>query len=48
MIVIDAHLDLAWNALSWDRDITLPVEEVRRAEAGLRREDHRGASTVLC
>jgi hypothetical protein len=34
MIVIDGHLDLSWNALNWCRDLTLPVEEIRRAEAG--------------
>lgn len=45
MIVVDSHLDLAWNALNWNRDLTLPVEEIRRAEAGID-EYHRGANTV--
>ncbi len=45
MIVFDAHLDMAWNALNWNRDLRLPVEEIRRAEAGTT-EDHRGANTV--
>ncbi|MCL5006268.1 MAG: dipeptidase [Acidobacteria bacterium] len=45
MIVVDSHLDLAWNALNWNRDLTLPVEAIRRAEAGMR-EYHRGANTV--
>lgn len=45
MLVVDAHLDLAWNALSWNRDLTSEIAEIRRAEAGMR-EDHRGASTV--
>jgi membrane dipeptidase len=45
MIVIDGHLDLSWNALNWCRDLTLPVEEIRRAEAGMK-ELHRGANTV--
>jgi membrane dipeptidase len=45
MIVIDGHLDLSWNALNWCRDLTLPVEEIRRAEAGMK-EQHRGANTV--
>jgi membrane dipeptidase len=35
MIVFDAHLDLAWNAIDWNRDLSLPVEQIRRAEAGL-------------
>jgi membrane dipeptidase len=45
MIVIDSHLDLSWNALNWCRDLALPVEEIRRAEAGMN-EHHRGANTV--
>jgi membrane dipeptidase len=45
MIVFDSHLDLAWNALNWNRDLRSPVAEIRRAEAGVR-EEHRGANTV--
>ena len=45
MIVIDAHLDLAWNALSWNRDLTLTVPEVRASEAGMK-ERNRGTNTV--
>jgi membrane dipeptidase len=32
MLVFDAHLDLAWNALDWNRDLLLPVAEIRRQE----------------
>jgi membrane dipeptidase len=32
MLIFDAHLDLAWNAIDWNRDLLLPVEEVRRHE----------------
>lgn len=32
MLLFDAHLDLSMNALEWNRDITLPLEEVRRRE----------------
>jgi membrane dipeptidase len=32
MIVFDAHLDLAWNALDWNRDLLLPVAEIRQRE----------------
>jgi membrane dipeptidase len=32
VIVFDAHLDLAWNAIDWNRDLRLPVEEIRRRE----------------
>jgi len=45
MLAIDGHLDLAWNALNWNRDLTLPVAEIRRAEASSK-EDHRRANTV--
>jgi membrane dipeptidase len=32
-IIIDAHLDLAWNALQWNRDITQSVFTIRTQEA---------------
>jgi membrane dipeptidase len=32
MIVFDAHLDLAWNALDWNRNLLLPVSEIRSQE----------------
>src|SRR5215472_9860515 len=32
MIVFDAHLDLAWNALDWNRDLRRPVADIRRRE----------------
>jgi membrane dipeptidase len=31
-LIFDAHLDLAWNAIDWNRDLTLPVAEIRRRE----------------
>lgn len=31
-LIFDAHLDLAWNALDWNRDLRLPVAEIRRRE----------------
>ena len=45
MIVIDAHLDLSWNALNWNRDLTLTVPEIRRLEAGMK-EKNRATNTV--
>jgi membrane dipeptidase len=33
-LLVDAHQDLAWNMLTFGRDYTLPVEEIRRSEAG--------------
>jgi membrane dipeptidase len=45
MLIVDAHLDLAWSALNWNRDLTQPISEIRKAESALK-ENHRGASTV--
>ena len=33
--ILDAHLDIAWNALSFDRDQLLGLAEMRRCEAGM-------------
>lgn len=32
MLVFDAHLDMAWNALEWNRDLMLPVAKIREFE----------------
>jgi membrane dipeptidase len=32
MLIFDAHLDLAWNAIDWNRDLLLPVADIRRRE----------------
>jgi membrane dipeptidase len=45
MIVIDAHLDLSWNALNWNRDLTLEVSDIRLSEAGMDQKG-RGKNTV--
>jgi membrane dipeptidase len=45
MLLIDAHLDLAMNALNWDRNLDLTVNEIRHAEAGMT-EKGRGRGTV--
>ncbi|MEM7116410.1 MAG: membrane dipeptidase [Chloroflexota bacterium] len=34
MLIIDAHLDLSWNALQWNRDLTQSVYTIRTQEAG--------------
>lgn len=31
-LIFDAHLDLAWNALDWNRDLKLPVHDIRKRE----------------
>ncbi len=33
VLLIDAHLDLAWNGLQWNRDLRLPAHTIRTLEA---------------
>ena len=44
--IIDAHLDLAWNAVSYNRDLMLEVKALRQSEAGMTDEPCRGRATV--
>src|SRR3982751_5495697 len=46
MRLFDAHLDLSWNALGWDRDLTLPLDQLRAAERGMTDHPARGHGTV--
>ena len=46
MFLVDAHLDLAMNALEWNRDLRLPIEAIRAREAGLTDKPDRGRGTV--
>jgi len=32
MLIFDAHLDMAWNACEWNRDLMKPVAELRQFE----------------
>ena len=45
MLLFDAHLDLAMNALEWNRNLDLEVLEIRQAEAGMS-ESGRGNGTT--
>src|SRR5438270_616275 len=45
MLIIDAHLDLSWNALGWNRDLSQTVREIRQWEAGMMGKA-RGKGTV--
>jgi membrane dipeptidase len=45
MFIFDAHLDLAWNAIDWNRDLLQPVAEIRASERGTP-EKSRGQNTV--
>jgi membrane dipeptidase len=45
MLIFDAHLDLSWNALGWNRDLTRPVGDIRASETGMP-DKGRGHGTV--
>jgi membrane dipeptidase len=44
--IFDGHLDLAWNALSWNRDITVELDLLNEAERGLTDHPARGRATT--
>ena len=46
MLIIDAHLDLAMNALEWNSDLTKPVSEIREREQGMTDKPDRSKGTV--
>ncbi|MBS14493.1 MAG: peptidase [Gemmatimonadetes bacterium] len=46
MLLVDAHLDLAMNALNWDRNLDLTVEQIREMEAGMIPQKGRACGTV--
>ena len=46
MLIFDAHLDLAMNAIEWNRDLTRPIAEVRSNEAHMDDKPGRGFGTV--
>ncbi|MDX1313917.1 MAG: membrane dipeptidase [Eudoraea sp.] len=46
MFVFDAHLDLAMNAMEWNRDLRLPVSAIRQRETHLDDKPDRGKNTV--
>lgn len=45
-LIFDAHLDLAWNTASFDRDLTLSLDELRTVESGMQDARFRGRGTV--
>ena len=45
-LIFDAHLDLGWSAVSFNRDLTRSVEEIRRQEEGMTDEPSRGHNTL--
>jgi len=46
ILIFDGHLDLAMNAMEWNRDIRWTVDEIRRSEEGMTDKPDRGRGTV--
>ncbi len=46
MFIIDAHLDLSMNAMEWNRDLRLPVADLRLRESNMTDKPDRGKGTV--
>ncbi len=46
MLIVDGHLDLAMNAIEWNRDLTRPIEEIRDRERDWTDKPDRGRGTV--
>ena len=46
MLIFDGHLDLAMNAIEWNRDYTRPLAEVRQREQGLTDKRDRGLNVL--
>ena len=47
MLIVDSHLDLAMNALIWNRDLTRSVAETRTLEAGMAQKGRAGGTVAL-
>jgi membrane dipeptidase len=45
-LIVDAHLDLAMNAVEWNRDLSRPLDEIRAREHGQGDRPDRGRGTV--
>jgi membrane dipeptidase len=45
-LIFDSHLDLAMNALEWNRDLRWTVEEIRKGEEGMADKPDRAKGTV--
>jgi membrane dipeptidase len=46
MFIFDAHLDLAMNAMEWNRDLSWSVGDIRAKEEGMTDKPDRGKNTV--
>jgi len=45
-LIIDARLDLAMNALEWNRDLSQPLTDIRQREMHMPDKPDRGRGTV--
>ncbi len=45
-MIVDLHLDLAMNALEWNRNLRLPVKVINESEAGMTDKPDRGNAVV--
>lgn len=46
MFIVDAHLDLAMNAIDWNRDLREDITSIRNREEGMTDKPDRGKGTV--
>jgi membrane dipeptidase len=46
VFIIDAHLDLSMNAIEWNRDLTLPLGDIREREMHMKDKPDRGKGMV--
>ncbi|HEY7116943.1 MAG TPA: membrane dipeptidase [Tepidisphaeraceae bacterium] len=45
-LIFDSHLDLAWSAVFFNRDLTLEVDQIRRRESEMTDEPSRGHNVL--
>src|SRR5688572_26296168 len=46
IFIVDVHLDLAMNAMEWNRDLREPIHAIREREKGLKDKPDRGNGVV--
>ena len=45
-LIIDGHLDLAMNAMEWNRDLRRTIDDIRKSETGMKDKPDREKGTV--
>jgi membrane dipeptidase len=45
-LIVDGHLDIAMNALEWNRDLRWKISDIRKSEKGMTDKPDRGNGTV--